>query len=573
MVSVAMLAAAWEVGMMEWLLTYAVHSTVLIGSIWILTTLISKIPLSVKETLWKVGLVGGLFTASVQSLAGVASPWGQLDLPQALAGERVRDAVPESTPVLADATEPTVERRVVVHRNGQLQIRATAERRPVAPVLVTAPSAPEPAAPGPWRWILLGLVTAGSVFASIRLALAARRLRAQLKARRDVIEDPVLEAFLALCSKAELKKRPRLTASPHLRSPIALPNHEICLPERAVDSLTAAQQHGMLAHELAHLIRKDPWWQVLASAIEAVFFFQPLNHLARRKMQEVAEFQCDDWAAANTGTGVHLAKCLAEVASWVDKGPASNPLATLMAHDSSPIVRRITRLLDDAKKEGAAHPIARVGVAVGTLGLAAWLIPGVAQAQVEATPTNAPALPAADDGELEIAFADVDGGDHARSRVIVQNGEEIVELEVDHPRAAPPPPPAPPPVPEPRSRGLSIIIEGGGYGDPWFGMFGGQFHGYIGIDVDTGDELQYLFGSGFPFGGEDFGEALERELTEELFGIPPRHRRERHRGHERHHGWFGDGDETSVEAGAERYRLLGDDAPPAPAAPAAVVEL
>ncbi len=582
MVSVAMLAAAadWEVGMIEWLLTYAVHSTALIGAIWIVTSLVPKIPLSIKETMWKVALVGGLFTASVHGLAGVAPPWGQLELPPALAGQRVQ--APSSDAVVAEATEPAVERRVVVHRNGDLQIRATAERRPAATAAaVAAPSTPQPTAPGPWRWVLLGLVTAGSLFASLRLALAARRLRAQLRARRDVIEDPVLEAFLGLCSKAELKKRPRLTASAHLRSPIALPSHEICLPERAVDSLTPAQQHGMLAHELAHLIRKDPWWQVLAATIEAVFFFQPLNHLARKKMQEVAEYQCDDWAARNTGTGVHLAKCLAEVASWVENGPASNPLATLMAHESSPIVRRITRLLDDAKREGAAHPIARVGVTVGTLGLATWLVPGVAQAQAQAAPAMTSASPAPGDRNLEIAFADVDGGEHARSRVVLQSGDEVVELEVDHPRAVPAPP-EPPPVPEPRSRGLSIVIEGGGWGDPWFGMFGGQFHGYIGIDVDGGDDLQYLLSPGFPFGADDLdfddlGDALESQLRHELFGGGTWHDHAEHHGrHERDRAhdsrWHHRGGEAAQRDhdGADRYRLLGDDAP---TAPSGIVEL
>ena len=39
----------------------------------------------------------------------------------------------------------------------------------------------------------------------------------------------------------------------------------------------------MLAHEIAHLVRRDPQWLVLARAIEMVFFFQPLNRLARRR--------------------------------------------------------------------------------------------------------------------------------------------------------------------------------------------------------------------------------------------------------------------------------------------------
>jgi beta-lactamase regulating signal transducer with metallopeptidase domain len=570
MVSVAIVAAIWEVGMIEWILTYAVHSTVLIGGIWVLTALVPKIPLGVQESLWKVALLGGLFTASVQSAAGVASPWGQLDLPGAL-------AQPASAPQVAVASvePPAIEREVVVHRNGDLQIRATRQRSAVAPVAIAAP-APSPSAPGPWRWLLLGLVAAGSLFASVRLVVAARRLRAQLKGRRDVIEDPVLDAFLSLCHKAAFKKRPRLTASPHLRSPIALPSHEICLPERAVDSLTASQQEGMLAHELAHLLRRDPLWQVAASVVEAVFFFQPLNHLARRKIQEVAEFQCDDWAAHNTGTGVHLAKCLAEVASWVEAGPASNPLATLMAHESSPIVRRITRLLNDAKnKEGASHPATRMSVTLGTLGLATWLIPGVGQASVEPSDvaSDASGAPAAD-AALALAFEDLAADEHARSRVVLRSGDDIVELEVDHPRAiaAPTPAPAPVPVPEaPRSGGISIIIEGGGWGDPWFGAFGGEFHGFIGVDIDGLDrELESLFAPGFPFGGVEDFEALSEGQTG---GWDPSPRWHHDRG-----GAFGGErgvrsrlDEAPEPRADERYQLLGGAA--ASSTPSGIIEL
>jgi beta-lactamase regulating signal transducer with metallopeptidase domain len=73
--------------------------------------------------------------------------------------------------------------------------------------------------------------------------------------------------------------------------------------------LEPEEQDSMLAHEVAHLVRRDPQWLVLARAVEMVFFFQPLNRLARRRIQEVAEYLCDDWAVARTRRPVMLAKC------------------------------------------------------------------------------------------------------------------------------------------------------------------------------------------------------------------------------------------------------------------------
>jgi hypothetical protein len=86
----------------------------------------------------------------------------------------------------------------------------------------------------------------------------------------------------------------------------------------------------------------------LCRIIERLFFFQPLNRLARRRLQELAEFQCDQWAVGATGHRVPLARCLTEVASWLVPSfdrPVLAGVASMAA--SRPILhRRIERLLD-----------------------------------------------------------------------------------------------------------------------------------------------------------------------------------------------------------------------------------
>lgn len=469
---------------MEWLTTYAVHSTALIAAVWLLTSVVPKLSLGTREALWKVALLGPLLTATVVQAAAVPSVWGRLPMPQALRTEPAPTA-PALTPVLASepASQATVEQRIVRHRTGELEITAIRQRQPSPAAPPIAAAAPSPAAPTPWPMVIFGLWALGAAVAVGRLGWAAHRLRKQLQGRRDVIEDPLLESFLDLCSKAGLKKRPRLTASSHLRSPIALGSREICLPERAVDSLTPPQQHGMLAHEMAHLLRRDPLWSIGVAVVEAVLWFQPLNHLARRKIQEVAEFQCDDWAARQAGTGVHLAKCLAEVAGWVEGGPPISPAVTAMADRSSPIVRRITRLLHGHRQGGRVHPVGRVAITMGTLGLVLALVPGVSQAERgsasagAATPVLAAATgPAA---PRTVIFEDRSDDGHDRSRLRLHAGDEIVEIEVQAPRPLPPPPP-----PAPPSDRLEIRIHGhfGGPVVPW--GWGGGWLGMLDLDLE-----------------------------------------------------------------------------------------
>ncbi|MBC8073762.1 MAG: M56 family metallopeptidase, partial [Deltaproteobacteria bacterium] len=346
---------------LSWVLTYALHSTALIVSVWLVCKLVPRLSLGAQESLWKLALGGALLSSTAQLVTGIAPPWGHFGMPSALQTEV--DRVPGPPPLASP--------RVIHHRAGELTITTTHEAAP------GAPSTPQ-RSPSQWPWVLLGLVGLGSAFGLARIGVAAWRLRKQLATRRDVIEDPLLETWLALCNKAELPKRVRLSCSTALPSPVALVRREVCIPERAIEGLSPRQQESMLAHELAHVLRRDPAWLVASAVIEAVFFFQPLHHLVRRRIEELAEYQCDDWAARHSGTGVHLAKCLAEVASWVEHQP-SVPLVANMASSRSPIIRRITRLLDERRRKVAElAPAWRLGGAVCLLVAIAWLAPGVA---------------------------------------------------------------------------------------------------------------------------------------------------------------------------------------------------
>ncbi len=50
----------------SWLLTYALHSTLLLGLAWLLTRRLVESPAR-REQLWKAALVGGLVTATLQT--------------------------------------------------------------------------------------------------------------------------------------------------------------------------------------------------------------------------------------------------------------------------------------------------------------------------------------------------------------------------------------------------------------------------------------------------------------------------------------------------------------------------
>lgn len=104
--------------------------------------------------------------------------------------------------------------------------------------------------------------------------------------------------------------------SPRLESPITVGGRFIYLPSPSVHSLTAFQLKCLFAHEVAHIFRKDNLWMLLYKIIDCIFFFQPLNRIIIRELNEVSEKICDSWAATVTGNRLEVARCLVTVASW-----------------------------------------------------------------------------------------------------------------------------------------------------------------------------------------------------------------------------------------------------------------
>lgn len=375
-----------------WLLTYLAHSTVLLGGAWLASRVLLRSN-HAQDLVWKGALVGGLATATLQMAIG--GPL--LVTPLTVAAPAV--AAPRPTPALVVATpEPAaapVARRATPRGE---RARATIGTQPThtdvsparAAVVPTSPaadlSAPpaapaHPADPSRWLLVLAAAWTAAAAFGLTRLAVVRIRLARKLAAREAVTAHPLVDLLETLRASAGLGPI-RLSCAPALSSPVALGRREICVPPAALSQLLPAEQRGMLAHELAHIARRDPQWLAFAYAMEHVLFLQPLNALARRRLQGLAEFLCDDWAVARTGSGLVLARCLATVAEWVQRAHPV-PLAG-MAEQRSHLVARIERLVKEGTVPVAPTRPWKVVTVLGALGLVAVAVPGVTIARAAA---------------------------------------------------------------------------------------------------------------------------------------------------------------------------------------------
>ncbi|MBK6938979.1 MAG: M56 family metallopeptidase [Planctomycetes bacterium] len=354
------------------LLTYALHSTLLIGLVWVWMRVRAPRSARLREVLWAFALCGGVISAAAQH--------GGIVAPHTLTLEWTRSA-PQ------DPVARTVERTSAARRAAD--VPAAAPGPSVAPSKSIGERVTELATLAAARLRALSFGSSAALAWSVGalafvLLLALRtslwRWR-QLPARRPVHGD-ARAALARLAREAGLRRSVRLTASDRLGVPVAfgLLRPEICVPERSLVELDPAQRDAMLAHELAHLVRRDPLRLLLARVLEGVFFFQPLNRLARRRLFEEVEFRCDALAVRWTGQGLSLAACLTQVAEWLRARPTSTgPMTTAMAKHSSALVRRIERLLEDGELDRSERGTrALLLVPLGMLGALVLAAPAIA---------------------------------------------------------------------------------------------------------------------------------------------------------------------------------------------------
>src|SRR5436190_23916440 len=68
---------------LAWLLTYLLHSTLLLGVAWLASKPLDRWSVAAEEPMWKLALVGALVTASLQLAAGWEPAAGRWRLAQA----------------------------------------------------------------------------------------------------------------------------------------------------------------------------------------------------------------------------------------------------------------------------------------------------------------------------------------------------------------------------------------------------------------------------------------------------------------------------------------------------------
>ena len=204
-----------------------------------------------------------------------------------------------------------------------------------------------------------------------------RRLR---KCR--VVADGVTRSELdKLLNRKQIRRRVRLLVSDGFVEPVAcgVLRWTIIVPHGVEQRLNRDQIEGLLAHELAHLVRGDTAWLWVGNIVCSCLWFQPLNFLARRRWQQAAEFLSDEWAVADANVSpLSLAQCLTKIAEWRLDRQESSAILAAGGHRST-LSSRIDCLVQDERPHDAWKSRRRKrAVLVGVLaagGALVWSVP------------------------------------------------------------------------------------------------------------------------------------------------------------------------------------------------------
>jgi|GEM_PF-5664589 len=224
----------------ETLALTAVQSAVLFLALWGIFRLVPSIPANAKAWLWRLAFLKPLL--SLLPFAVVSLPFLPAEKPQ------------------------------------QVEYVYSYEV-PLAPTTATVAVQPS-AAPVPHPDLLLVAWALGVVAVAIYGAVGMRRVWRVAEGAELVQDEGLLKAYADLLRAAKVRRWPRLLQSETVASAMLVGGRRsaIVLPmDATIDDLRM-----MMAHELAHVVRRDLFWFSLASAVQSLFFFNPMVWVAAR---------------------------------------------------------------------------------------------------------------------------------------------------------------------------------------------------------------------------------------------------------------------------------------------------
>ncbi|HUQ86387.1 MAG TPA: M56 family metallopeptidase [Vicinamibacterales bacterium] len=280
---------------------------------------------------------------------------------------------------------------------------------------VTAPGDPEPGVPASTDWTRMAfLVWAGGAAISLAILLFGALWLAWLGSRATLAGDrwQVVKALVQTDLGTTRTVRVLVTDHPAMLVTWGVVAPVILLP-RDASHWSDDRIRLVLAHEMAHLIRRDWMLQLGAELIRAIYWFNPLFWVACARLRRESEYACDDVVLDLGIGGTSYASHLIDLARTFSVHGRTWLPAPSIARPST-LERRVRAMLNPQVNRRRVSMLRRVAFAAGFL---AFALPIAAASQAMSTPqgkVNDPmGKPLAD---AVLRLTPVNGGDAIETR-------------------------------------------------------------------------------------------------------------------------------------------------------------
>lgn len=213
--------------------------------------------------------------------------------------------------------------------------------------------------------LLVVWLAGASAVAGLALVRAVRFERG-LRASRPA--PPGLRARVArLAGTLGLARAPELGLLPARVSPMIwfVPGRlRLLLPERLVEALEPGELDAVVAHELAHLRRRDHWVRYLELAATVVFWWHPVVPWARARLRRAEEQCCDARVVRALAQPPRVyARALLKTLEFLSAAPRPTPALACGVHEAGPLKERLSMIM----RGRIPVPTNRTGIAAAAL--------------------------------------------------------------------------------------------------------------------------------------------------------------------------------------------------------------
>lgn len=303
---------------------------------------------------WPSPLEVAVLPATVSNLSTILSPANPEKLPSATPGPVAAPTIGslESVPGPAPGgREPFVSENTAAAGMGAESHRS-------------APSWSDLATLGAALWLCGVLALAGAAF------LRRRRVGALLGRAEPIDEPATLNLLTSLAGRFGVAP-PQLLVSAEISTPqvTGALRPRLLLP---ADHPSGAELEMILAHELAHLRRRDLWWGWVPALARGLFFFHPLVPLAVREYVLAREAACD----AEVLRVVHATPRAYGrlLLRWGALGLRADPVAATLGHPRQ-LKRRLLMLHTTSSTPVPPHRLRRFLPLIAALPILLALLP------------------------------------------------------------------------------------------------------------------------------------------------------------------------------------------------------